>query len=118
MSSRCRSPCPSRHQHWGVANSGTVSPTTLRDRHLKPGTQVADDSICIGNLKGDSKVDQLTAVDTCTLWAMVWLIHGTINNDVSVALLEPNWTTWKQMGFPIEAIVADNGPPGDQLSAS
>jgi hypothetical protein len=30
--------------------------------------------------------------------------------DGSVAFFERIWKTWKRMGFPIEAIVADNGP--------
>lgn len=41
---------------------------------------------------------------------MVWLVHGVVNKDVSVAFFERIWTTWSKMGFPIEAIVADNGP--------
>ena len=68
------------------------------------------DSFYIGNLKGVGKVYQLTAVDTYTRWAMVWLVHGVVNKDVSVAFFERIWTTWSKMGFPIEAIVADNGP--------
>jgi hypothetical protein len=40
---------------------------------------VAADSFYIGNLKGVGKVDQLTAVGTATRWAMVWIVHGTVN---------------------------------------
>ena len=40
---------------------------------------------------------------------MVWLVHGTVNKDVSVAFFERIWRSWRKMGFPIEAIVADNG---------
>jgi transposase InsO family protein len=76
----------------------------------RPGGLVAVDSFYIGNLKGVGKVYQLTAVDTATRWAMVWLVHGTVNKDVSVAFFERIWKTWKRMGFSIEAIVADNGP--------
>lgn len=76
----------------------------------KPGALIAVDSFYIGNLKGVGKVYQLTAVDTYTRWAMVWLVHGVVNKDVSVAFFERIWTTWSKMGFPIEAIVADNGP--------
>jgi transposase InsO family protein len=68
------------------------------------------DSFYIGNLKGVGKVYQLTAVDTATRWAMVWLVHGTVDKTVSVAFFERIFTTWKKMGFPIKAIVADNGP--------
>ncbi len=76
----------------------------------KPGGLVAVDSFYIGNLKGVGKVYQLTAVGTHTRWAMIWLVHGTVNKNVSVALFERIWKAWAKMGFPIEAIVADNGP--------
>jgi len=42
----------------------------------RPGGLVAVDSFYIGNLKGVGKVYQLTAVDTATRWAMVWLVVG------------------------------------------
>ena len=76
----------------------------------RPGGLVAVDSFYIGNLKGVGKVYQLSAVDTATRWAIVWLVHGTVNKTVSVAFFERIWKTWRKMGFPIEAIVADNGP--------
>lgn len=76
----------------------------------KPGALVAVDSFYIGNLKGVGKVYQLTAVDTFSRWAMVWLVYGTVNQDVSVAFFERIYKTWAKMGFSIEAIVADNGP--------
>lgn len=41
---------------------------------------------------------------------MVWLVHGTVNKHLSVAFFERIYKTWQKMGFPIEAIVADNGP--------
>ena len=67
----------------------------------KPGALVAVDSFYIGNLKGVGKVYQLTAVDTFSRWAMVWLVHGTVNQDVSVAFFERIYKTWAKMGFPI-----------------
>jgi len=76
----------------------------------RPGGLVAVDSFYIGNLKGVGKVYQLTAVDTFTRWAMVWLVHGPVNADVSIAFFHRIHATWAKMGFPIEAIVADNGP--------
>ena len=66
----------------------------------KPGALVAVDSFYIGNLKGVGKVYQLTAVDTSTRWAMVWLVAGTVDKDVSVAFFERIWTTWSQDGVP------------------
>ena len=75
-----------------------------------PGGLVSVDSFYIGNLKGVGKVHQLTAVDTFSRFAIVWLVHGPVTAEVSVRFFERIWTTWSKMGFPIEAIVADNGP--------
>jgi len=76
----------------------------------RPAGLVAVDSFYIGNLKGVGKVYQLSAVDTATRWAMVWLVHGTVNKDLSAAFFKRIYKTWAKMGFPIEAVVADNEP--------
>ncbi len=68
------------------------------------------DSFYIGNLKGVGKVYQLTAVDTATRWATAWIVVGTVDKTVSVAFFERIWNVWRKLGFPIQAIVADNGP--------
>ena len=75
----------------------------------KPGGLVAVDSFYIGNLKGVGKVYQLTAVDTFTRWAIVWLVAGPVTADISTRFFDRIWRTWSTLGFPIEAIVADNG---------
>ena len=75
----------------------------------RPGGLVAVDSFYIGNLKGVGKVYQLTAVDTFTRWAIVWLVAGPVTADISVRFFQRIWRTWSRLGFPIEAIVADNG---------
>lgn len=75
-----------------------------------PGDLVAIDSFYIGNLKGVGKVHQLTAVDTFTRWAIVWIVHGPITADVSIRFLERIRRQWARLGYPIRAIVADNGP--------
>ena len=75
----------------------------------KPGGLVSVDSFYIGNLKGVGKVYQLTAVDTFTRWAIVWLVAGPVTADISVRFFERIHRTWARLGFPIEAIVADNG---------
>lgn len=112
-----------RHQRLARAaaitalTTGLVTEVAIEDEPFgfchwsgKPGGLVAVDSFYIGNLKGVGKVYQLTAVDTATRWAMVWLVVGTVDKTVSVAFFERIWATWRKMGFPIEAIVADNGP--------
>jgi len=76
----------------------------------KPGHLVSIDSFYIGNLKGVGKVHQLTAVDTFTRWAIVWIVHGPVTADISIAFLERIRRQWARLGYPIRAIVADNGP--------
>jgi transposase InsO family protein len=76
----------------------------------KPGQLVSVDSFYIGNLKGVGKVHQLTAVDTFTRWAIVWIVHGPVTADISIQFLERIRQQWARLGYPIRAIVADNGP--------
>ena len=75
-----------------------------------PGELVSVDSFYIGNLKGVGKVHQLTAVDTFTRWAIVWIVTGPVTADVSIRFLERIRQQWARLGYPIRAIVADNGP--------
>ena len=75
-----------------------------------PGELVSIDSFYIGNLKGVGKVHQLTAVDTFTRWAIVWIVTGPVTADVSIRFLERIRRQWARLGYPIRAIVADNGP--------
>ena len=64
----------------------------------------------IGNLKGVDKVHQLTAVDVFTRWAVVWIVHGPVTAEHSNQFLERIRQQWRRLGYPIRAIVADNGP--------
>lgn len=111
-----------RHQRLARAaaiaalTNGTVTDAARDDEPFgfchwsgRPGGLVAVDSFYIGNLKGVGKVYQLTAVDTFTRWAIVWLVAGPVTADVSVRFFQRIWRTWSRLGFPIEAIVADNG---------
>ena len=83
----------------------------------KPGGLVAVDSFYIGNLKGVGKVYQLTAVDTATRWAMVWLVHGTVNKTVSVAFFERIGKTWRKMGSRSRRSLPTTGPNTKQPSS-
>ena len=96
----------------GLVTEGAVEDEPFGFCHWsgRPVGLLAVDSFYIGNLKGVGKVYQLTAVDTATRWAMVWLVHGTVDKTVSIAFFERIYMAWRKMGFPIEAIVADNGP--------
>jgi len=76
----------------------------------KPGQLVSLDSFYIGNLKGVGKVHQLTAVDTFTRWAIVWIVHGPVTADLSIQFLERIRRQWARLGYPVRAVVADNGP--------
>ena len=71
---------------------------------------MAIDSFYIGNLKGVGKVHQLTAVDVFSRWAMVWIVLGPVTAEHSIQFLERVRRQWARLGFPIRAIVADNGP--------
>lgn len=75
-----------------------------------PGQLVSIDSFYIGNLKGVGKVHQLTAVDVFTRWAIVWIVHGPVTAEHSIAFLERIRQQWARLGYPIRAVVADNGP--------
>ena len=113
-----------RHQR--LARAAAIAALTTGTRHRgrasrtnrsgsatgsgKPGGLVAVDSFYIGNLKGVGKVYQLTAVDTFTRWAMVWIVAGTVNATVSVAFLDRICTDLAPDGLPDRGVVADNGP--------
>jgi len=75
-----------------------------------PGELVAVDSFYIGNLKGVGKVYQLTAVDTATRWVMVWICLGPVNHQLSIRFLARIRRQWSRLGWPIQAVLSDNGP--------
>ncbi|HYD09873.1 MAG TPA: DDE-type integrase/transposase/recombinase [Acidimicrobiales bacterium] len=76
----------------------------------RPGDLVALDGFYIGNLKGVGRVYQLTAVDTATRWAMVWLIAGTPNQLLSTRFVEQIVRRWRRHGVTVRAVLTDNGP--------
>lgn len=76
----------------------------------RPGDLVAVDSFYIGNLKGVGKVYQLTAVDTATRWALMWLVLGPVTGELAVRFLAYVQRQFRRLGVPIGAVLTDNGP--------
>ena len=62
----------------------------------QPGDLVALDGFYIGNLKGVGRVYQLTAVDTATRWAMVWIIAGTPNQILAAKFVDQIVRRWRR----------------------
>ncbi len=75
-----------------------------------PGHLLSVDSFYIGRLKGVGKVHQLAAVDTFTRWAIVWIVIGPVTADNSIAFMHRVRRQWARLGYPVRAVVADNGP--------
>ncbi len=96
----------------GLITDAAVDDDLFGFCHWAPGPEhlVSIDSFYIGNLKGVGKVHQLTAVDTFTRWAIVWIVIGPVTADHSIAFVERIRRQWARLGHPIRAIVADNGP--------
>jgi transposase InsO family protein len=76
----------------------------------RPGDLVAVDSFYIGNLKGVGKVYQLTAVDTATRWAMIWIILGVPTGKTTASFLAKVLRRYQRMGLAVRAVLSDNGP--------
>ena len=76
----------------------------------RPGDLVAMDGFYIGNLKGIGPVWQLTAVDTATRLAMVWVIAGAPNSALSARFLAKVVAWMRRHGHQVRAVVTDNGP--------
>jgi transposase InsO family protein len=75
-----------------------------------PGDLVALDSFYIGNLKGVGKVYQLTAIDTATRWALMWLVLGPVSGETAVRFLVYVQRQFRRLGVPVGALLTDNGP--------
>jgi transposase InsO family protein len=75
-----------------------------------PGDLVALDSFYIGNLKGVGKVYQLTAVDTATRWAVMWLVLGPVSGEIAVRFLAHVRRQFRRCGVAPRAVLTDNGP--------
>ncbi|MGH9283682.1 MAG: DDE-type integrase/transposase/recombinase [Acidimicrobiales bacterium] len=76
----------------------------------RPGDLVALDSFDIGNLKGVGKVYQLTAIDTATRWAVMWLVLGPVSGEVAVRFLAHALRRFRRLGITLRAVLTDNGP--------
>lgn len=76
----------------------------------RPGDLVAVDSFYIGNLKGVGKVYQLTAVDTCTRWAIIKLIIGPVSTADTIRFIDHLRKTMRRLGIPVRRVLSDNGP--------
>lgn len=75
-----------------------------------PGELVALDSFYIGNLKGVGKAYQLTAVDTYTRWAAIAIIAGPPTAEATARFLAQVVRLWRRHGYPVTAVLTDNGP--------
>ena len=100
-----------------ASTSGVVTDAALDDEvfgfcHFAayPGDLVALDSFYVGNLKGVGRVYQLTAIDTATRWAAMWLVLGPVTAEISMRFLERVVRRWRKLGFPVRAVLTDNGP--------
>src|SRR5215210_2085891 len=67
----------------------------------RPGHLVAVDSFYIGNLKGVGKVYQLTAVDTATRWAILWLVRGPVTAEIAVRFVEIVVRRFRRLGIDV-----------------
>ncbi|MGH9285830.1 MAG: DDE-type integrase/transposase/recombinase, partial [Acidimicrobiales bacterium] len=76
----------------------------------RPGDLVAMDSFYIGHLKGVGKVYQLTAIDTATRWAVMWLVLGPVSGEIAVRFLAYVQRQFRRLGVPVGAVLTDNGP--------
>ena len=76
----------------------------------RPGDLVALDSFYIGNLKGVGKVYQLTAVDTCTRWAITKLIIGPVTAADTIRFIDHVNKTMRRLGIGVVNVLTDNGP--------
>src|SRR5690606_8052127 len=91
-----RSQRVARAAHIAALTSGIVS-EVVRDDFERPGgfchfaaypgDLVQMDAFYIGNLKGVGRCYQLTAIDIATRWAMVWIVAGPINSNLSTAFI-------------------------------
>ena len=76
----------------------------------RPGELVALDSFYIGHLKGVGKVYQLTAVDTCTRWAIVRLIIGPVTTAQTIGFVDHVRRVMGRLGIGVARVLTDNGP--------
>lgn len=76
----------------------------------QPGDLIAVDSFYIGNLKGVGKLYQLTAIDTATRWAMIYIVLGPVTVEHTKRFIDQVQRRWQRIGWPIRTVLSDNGP--------
>ena len=97
--------------------SGLITETAADDRLFgfchwaaRPGDLVAVDSFYIGNLKGVGKVYQLTAIDTATRWAIIMIVCGVPNGQVTARFIHHVVGRYRRLGITVRCVLSDNGP--------
>jgi transposase InsO family protein len=99
-----------------AAVTGLVTRPALKDPigfchwAARPGELVAIDGFYVGNLKGVGPVWQLTAVDTATRLAMVWIIAGAPNGVLATTMVAKVVRWMRRHGHQVRAVLTDNGP--------
>ena len=99
-----------------AATAGLMSRPALRDPigfchwAARPGDLVAMDGFYVGNLKGVGPVWQLTAVDTATRLAMVWIIAGAPNGILATKFVDKVVRWMRRHGHQVRAVLTDGGP--------
>jgi hypothetical protein len=74
-----------------------------------PGELVCIDSFFVGKLKGVGKVDQLSAIDAFTRWAVVAIVLGAVNHTHTIRFIGQVLRTYRRHGVRVRAILSDNG---------
>jgi transposase InsO family protein len=99
-----------------AAGSGLVTEPALEGPFgfchfaARPGDLVALDSFFIGKLKGVGPVWQLTAVDTATRWAIVFVFLGPSNGQIAARFFDRVRHKLRRLGVTISGVLTDNGP--------
>lgn len=99
-----------------AATTGLITRPALKDPigfchwAAKPGDLVAMDGFYIGNLKGVGPVWQLTAVDTATRLAVVWIIAGAPNGILAIKFVDKVVRWMRRHGHQVRAVLTDGGP--------
>ncbi len=76
----------------------------------RPGDLVAMDSFYIGKLKGVGPVYQLTAIDTATRWAVMFVLVGPVRAEHTVRFVTHVLRCLRRRGVAVRAVLTDNGP--------
>lgn len=74
-----------------------------------PAALVGLDCFYIGKLKGVGEVWQLTAVDTRSRAADVWITTGRPTSATTTRFIDIVRRRWRQRGYTIAAVLTDNG---------